>query len=619
MMPGNSLGRGRLLLLWRLAAGDVRRHPVESVMVFVVVAAAAAMLTVSLALSGVTDNPYRQTRMATAGPDVIADVVSGGPAADSGQASGSAGNSVSPAIASLVGAPGVTAHSGPYPYVYSTIGFGGHQVDVVAEGRDEASSPVDQPKLTHGAWLRAGAVVVEAGFADALGVRVGDRVTVGDQALRVSGIAVTAAVPSYPSSLCHLACGMAVPPDMGLVWVTRSAAGHLGGRAPLSYLLNLRLKNPAQASAFVTENKAAPTPGSAFFLLYSWQSIRGADESLVQIEQVALQFGGWLLGLLALAGLAVLAGRRMTEQTRLVGLLKAVGATPVTVAVVLLAEHLALGAAAGAAGLLAGWLLAPLLTGTGSGLLGGPGTPVMTPSTIIIVALVALGVTAISAFVPALRASRTSTSSGLADAPRIPPRRPRMLALSARLPVPVLLAVRQVARRPRRALLNAASIMVTVIGIVAILASYSYTHPSGGGGGIVNLRISRLDELMAIITAMLAVLAGVNTTFIAWATATDARFSSALERAFGATGRQVTSGLCIAAALPAIPATLAGLPLGVAVYHLLVKAQTPITPPLWQLTAVFCVTLLIVAGLTALPSLAATRRPPAEVLPTARG
>jgi ABC-type lipoprotein release transport system permease subunit len=615
MMPGNSPGRGRLLLLWRLAAGDVRRHPVESVMAFVVVAAAAAMLTVSLALSGVTDNPYRQTRMATAGPDVIAAVaVAGG-----GQASGSAGNSLSPAIVSLVGAPGVTAHSGPYPYVYSTIVFGRHQVDVVAEGRDEASSPVDQPKLTHGAWLRAGGVVVEAGFADALGVRVGDRVTVGEQALRVSGIAVTAAVPSYPSSLCHLACGMAVPQNMGLVWVTRSAASHLGGHAPTSYLLNLRLKDPAQASAFVTENRAAPTPGSAFFLLYSWQSIRGADESLVQIEQVALQFGGWLLDLLALAGLAVLVGRRMTEQTRRVGLLKAVGATPATVAVVLLAEHLALGAVAGAAGLLAGWLLAPLLTDTGSGLLGGPGAPSMGPSTIIIVAVVALGVTAISAFVPALRGSRISTSSGLADAPRVPPRRPRLLALSARLPVPVLLAIRQVARRPRRALLNAASIMVTVTGIVAILASYSYTHPSNGGGGIVNLRISRLDELMAIITAMLAVLAGVNTTFIAWATAADTRFSSALERALGATGRQVTSGLCIAAVFPVIPAAVAGLPLGIEVYHLLVKAQAPITPPLWQLTAVFCVTLLIVAGLTALPSLAAARRPPAEVLQTARG
>jgi putative ABC transport system permease protein len=615
-MPGNSLGWGRLLLVWRLAAGDVRRHPVESVMVFVVIAAAAAMLTVSLALSGVTNNPYQQTRMAAAGPDVIADVGGGGPAPVGGQASGSAGGSPSSVIASLLGAPGVTAHSGPYPYVYSTVGFGGHRVDVVAEGRDEASSPVDQPKLTQGAWLRPGGVVVEAGFADALGVQVGDRVTVGDTDLRVTGIAVTAAVPSYPSSLCHLACGMAVPQDMGLVWVTRSAAGHLGVNATTSYLLNLKLEDPAQAPAFVARNGSAPAPGSAPVLLYTWQSIRGADGALVQIEQVALQFGGWLLGLLALAGLGVLVGRRMTEQTRRVGLLKAVGATPATVAVVLLAEHLVIGAAAGAGGLLAGWLLAPLLTGTGSGLLGGPGAPSIGSSTLTVVAVVALGVPAISSFIPALRASRTSTSSGLADGPRVPPRRPRLLALSARLPAPLLLAVRQFARRPRRALLNAASIMVTVTGIVAILASYRYTHPSGGSG-IVNLRISRLDELMTIITIMLAVLAGVNTTFIAWATAADARFSSALERALGATGRQVATGLCIAAVLPAVPAALAGLPLGVKVYHLLVKAQSPTTLPVWQLAAVFCGTLLVVAGLTAVPSLAAARRPPAEVLQTA--
>jgi len=616
-MTGNSPGWGRLLLLWRLASGDVRRHLVESVMVFVVIAAAAATLTVSLALSGVTNNPYQQTRMATAGPDVIADVGGGGPAPVGGQASGSAGGSPPSVIASLVGAPGVTAHSGPYPYVYSTVRFGGHRVDVVAEGRDEALSPVDQPKLTHGAWLRPGGVVVEAGFADALGVRVGDRVTVGDTDLRVAGIAVTAAVPSYPSSMCHLACGMAVPQDMGLVWVTRSAASNLGVNATTSYLLNLKLKDPAQALAFAADNGRMPAPGSAPVLLYAWQSIRGADGALVQIEQVALQFGGWLLGLLALAGLAVLVGRRMTEQTRRVGLLKAVGATPATVAVVLLAEHLVIGAAAGAAGLLAGWLLAPLLTGTGSGLLGGPGALSIGSSTIIVVAVVALGVPAVSSFIPALRASRTSTSSGLADEPRVPPRRPRLLALSARLPVPVLLAIRQLARRPRRALLNGVSIMVTVTGIVAILASYGYTHPSGGGGGIVNLRISRLDELMSIITIMLAVLAGVNTTFIAWATAADARFSSALERALGASGRQVTSGLCIAAVLPAIPAALAGLPLGVEVYHLLVKAQSLATPPVWQFAAVFCVTLLIVAGLTALPSLAAARRPPAEVLQTA--
>src|SRR5260370_1056153 len=87
----------------------------------------------------------------------------------------------------------------------------------------------------------------------------------------------------------------------------------------------------------VSRSGRMPAPGSAPVLLYAWQGIRGAAGALVQIEQVALQFGGWLLGLLALAGLAVLVGRRMTEQTRRVGLLKAVGATPATVAVVLLA------------------------------------------------------------------------------------------------------------------------------------------------------------------------------------------------------------------------------------------------------------------------------------------
>ena len=55
-------------------------------------------------------------------------------------------------------------------------------------------------------------------------------------------------------------------------------------------------------------------------------------------EQQVLSPGAWLAGLLALASVAVLAGGRMAEQTRRVGLLKAVGGTPGLVAVVLLAE-----------------------------------------------------------------------------------------------------------------------------------------------------------------------------------------------------------------------------------------------------------------------------------------
>jgi ABC-type lipoprotein release transport system permease subunit len=598
--------KGQVVLLSRLAARDLRRHPVEALMVFLVIAAAATTLTVALALSGVTNRPYQQTRLATAGPDVVA-IEGGGP--EPAQPMSSA--QLAAAAASLTRAPGVTAHSGPYPTAYSAIRFRGHTVDVVAEGRDGAPAPVDQPKVTQGAWIRPGAVVIERGFADALGVHVGDNVRVGGRSFRVAGIAVTAAIPPYPSSLCHIACpfptavgGFGVP-NMGLVWLTRSAvAGLAGSGAPLGYLLNLKLANPAQAPAFAAQHPNTIT----------WQSIQSAINALIGIEQAALGVGGWLLGLLALAGLGVLAGRRMTEQSKRVGLLKAVGATPATVAVALLVEQLTLAAGAAAAGLAAGWLIAPPLAGTGAGLAGAPGAPSISPPAVIIIAAAALAVAAISSLVPAIRAARTSTVSALADAPRAPSRRPLVNAVSARLPVPLLLALRQLSRRPRRALLNTASITTTVTGIVAILASHA--HSPIADLTISNLKLDRFNELTAIITVMLIILAAVNTTFIAWATADDGRFSSALERALGATAGQVTAGLSMTALLPALPGAIIGIPLGIAVYHLLSSGATLAVPPAWQLVGTFLATLLAVTVLTAIPSRLSARRSPAQVLQT---
>jgi putative ABC transport system permease protein len=598
--------KGQVVLVSRLAARDLRRRPVEALMVLLVIAAAATTLTVALALSGVTSRPYQQTRLATAGPDVVA-VVGGGP----GPAQPVSSAQLAATAASLTTASGVTAHSGPYPTSLNVIRFGGHTVDVAAEGRDQAPAPVDQPKLTQGGWIRPGAVVIERGFADALGVHVGDNVRLGGRSFRVAGIAVTAAVPPYPSSLCHIVCPFPVPrgsfgvPNMGLVWLTRSAvAGLAGPGSNTGYLLNLKLANPAQAPAFVAQH-----PGT-----FTWQSIQSAINALIGIEQVALAFGGWLIGLLALAGLGVLVGRRMTEQARRIGLLKAVGATPMTVAGVLLFEHIALALAAATVGLVAGSLIAPLLTGTGAGLVGAPGAPSISVSTVIIIAVIALAVATVSSVVPAIRAARTSTVSALADAPRVPARRPMLTAVSARLPVPLLLALRQLSRRPRRALLNAISIAVTVTGIVAILANYA--HISSANLSISNLKVDRLNELTAIITVMLIILAAVNTTFIAWATAADGRFSSALERALGATAGQVTAGLSMAALLPALPGAIIGIPLGIGVYHLLASG-TPLTmPPAWQLAGVFLSILFAVTVLTAIPSRLSARRPPARILQT---
>src|SRR5579859_4424780 len=245
--------KGRIVFISRLAARDLRRRPAEALMVFLVIAAAATTLTVALALSGVTNRPYQRTRLATAGPDVVA-LVGVGP----GPGQPLSSQQLAAAAASLSTAPGVTAHSGPYPAAYSAVRFRGHTVGVVAEGRDRAPASVDQPKVTQGSWIRPGAVVIERGFADALGVHVGDNVRIGGRSFRVAGIAVTAAIPPYPSSLCHIACPFAVSrfvtrgqgvPNMGLVWLTRSAAAGLArSGSPLAYLLNLKLAKPRPGS-----------------------------------------------------------------------------------------------------------------------------------------------------------------------------------------------------------------------------------------------------------------------------------------------------------------------------------------------------------------------------------
>ena len=114
--------------------------------------------------------------------------------------------------------------------------------------------------------------------------------------------------------------------------------------------------------------------------------------------------------------------------------------------------------------------------------------------------------------VPAIRAARTSTVSALADAARPPRRRSALIALSARLPVPLLLGLRLVARRPRRALLGAASIAVTVTGIVAVLAFHATVNLriSGAARGLGNPVINRDVQMLQILTVVLVALAVLN-------------------------------------------------------------------------------------------------------------
>jgi hypothetical protein len=146
---------------------------------------------------------------------------------------------------------------------------------VWAEGRDPAAATVDQPELTQGGWVRDGGVVVEAGFADALELDVGDEITLqprvcglmirgeapdcrvaNRRSFEVAGVAVTAAARPYPDVCFGLSCPELIeagnklggppgeaaidaeapedPVEPGLVWLTQADARGLAPRRQVS-------------------------------------------------------------------------------------------------------------------------------------------------------------------------------------------------------------------------------------------------------------------------------------------------------------------------------------------------------------------------------------------------
>jgi putative ABC transport system permease protein len=130
---------GTALVIIRLAARDVRRHFGQAALLVVAIAAAAATLTMGIALSGVTSqSPYAATRAATKSPDVVAYV-----------------SSIRQGT-KLAGDSGVAIHNGPYPVASAVIRFDGRLADVFAEGRPEAPAALDRPFLTAGRWVHPG-------------------------------------------------------------------------------------------------------------------------------------------------------------------------------------------------------------------------------------------------------------------------------------------------------------------------------------------------------------------------------------------------------------------------------------------------------------------------------
>nr|WP_239081482.1 FtsX-like permease family protein [Streptomyces sp. SID9727] len=575
------------MLTWRLVWRDVRRRPVEAVVLLVTVALASTCLVLGLATGGAVDRGYAKTRAATAGPDVMVLTDSDDPRR---------------LAARLAKTPGTAAVADPVFAFDTYVEAHGQSAHSSVEGRVPGRGPVvDRPLVTSGTWVRAGGAVLERGFAQALGVRVGDRVTVGGRDYPVVGTAVSAATSVYPWS--DDAQGP-VSDFGGRMWLTTADAATAAGKDPGVHLIHLKLDDPGAArhwrkTVFTGRHQADGWVGA-----HDWQDVLLTDRAMIKNVQPALVVGGWLLAVASVVTLVALATARSTRDSRRATLLKAVGAGPATVTAVLLAQYLLLTLLATGAGLAAGTFAAPRLVNPGAGLLNAAGTPDF--ATVLASALFAVVVAVTGALRPALGAARSSTADALADSARPPVRRPRLHALTAYLPTSLLLGVRLLSRRPGRAVLGAAGVAATTLMVTALLAWHTElgARPDSARFGPIEVRADLTGRVLLGVTVALVAMAVLNTVLLGLGAAVQARHTLAVARTLGATPGQAVGALCVAQLLPAVPGAAVGLPAGLGLYWLF---GTPVTPPGSWLLATALAILLTVGALTALPAWAHTR------------
>ncbi|MEU4337158.1 FtsX-like permease family protein [Micromonospora lupini] len=595
---------GRLLLVCRLLVRDLRRHRTEAVLLLVAITAATATLTLGLTLNELVTRPYERTRAATAGPDLVVEPGFTGPQALD-------------ALAPLATLPGVTEHSGPFPLAFLALTARDTTVRVVVEGRDDTPAAVDRPAVTDGTWTRPGGVVVERAFADALDLHTGDTVSVNGHPLHVTGFAVTAARPAYPRPGWHFP-GSITTEGGGLVWVDRRDIATLAGDQPLSYTLNLRLTDPRAGIAAVDPPGGGIGSDARF---HGWRfrtgpQIAEVNSMLNAPARQALLIGSWLLTALAVTGVAGIVAGRAIGQRRRVGLLKAVGAGPAMIATIHLAEYLVIGLAAAGTGLAAGWLAAPALFRPAAGLIGSVGVHPPPPRMVVAAIALALGIAVAATLGSVVRAATTSTIHALADAATPPRRRRWAIWLSRRLPTALLIGVRINARRPRRARLITVNTLVTTTAIAVVLMALAQDRAplKLGYSELPDVRDERTTQAMLLLVGVVCVLALLNTAVSTWTAVLDTRHPLAVARALGATPGQAGLGLATAQLLPAIPGVAGGILVGLVTYF--AGEDNRFAPASWMLSAAFGVLLAVVA-LTAIPALAAARRPVADTLRSA--
>ena len=432
------------------AWADIRRRRLQSLVILFVVLLASATTTVGLTLLQVAGDPYDRAFAELQGSHL--QVYYDASKVSLEQLRGTA---------SLIGA---STASDPWPAFSPLLQHGTSKYgNLVLIGRDDPGGAVEKLRIVAGRWSTSpGEMVITRSMAEFDGLRLGDRLVsldVADKpALTIVGEVIDVDEGSADTSTA-------------MVWVSTSQFSSLVPPGKSQYKIGYRFASPpseSQLAGSVATLQHSLSPGavadSVNYLLF--KQVFNITNQIIQSFLLAF-------GIFALAASAAIVGNLVAgiviASYREIGILKAIGFTPLQVVAALATQMLVPALAGCAVGTVAGTALSVPLVDSAAHTLGVPPQPAVSPLIDGLTLAGVLLVVTVAAVLPGLRAGRLRAALAISTG-SAPTRRGSGLARLLRrtpLPAPVSLGLGDAFARPLRGIL-------TVLAVIAGVATLTF-------------------------------------------------------------------------------------------------------------------------------------------------
>ena len=432
---------------WRKLRADIRTQKLQFLLVWGVLSLSSMLLVLSLLMYGSAEEPWDRIFEETNGAHVW--VVSSIHDLDfSPIANHQAVEEVTGTILALSENPMILDDEKVSFYLYA--------MDALPE--------VAQPLIADGRWVNpenAFEVVLDFSLANYFGFQVGDEVsflsTEGARSLRVVGLAITAHWFPYNEVTKAFSPGVA--------YISTQTYESLQPNPEFWYAsYGLRLKNPDASKDFV-DIVSETFPGQITTVI-EWKWVR-------QIATMANTINIAFIGVFSLLGFASVSliifntiGGQVLSQYRDIGQLKAVGFKPIQVVWLFLAEHLVIGALAVSTGIALALVVAPSIISPLAENLNTTPANIYSLGPLVLTFLLVEGAVVIATLLPAWRGGQIDTVQAITVGYQKRHRRASRLANMAawlRLPVVVMLGVKDTFAKPLRTILTIAALVLSVV------------------------------------------------------------------------------------------------------------------------------------------------------------